>query len=170
MTEDSTLLDVDQAAARLGVSTLRIRQMILEGRLDGVRDNRGHLRLRAPLEPRPRPTETGTHKQELAVELLLDEIMELRHALGEKQQSFDALSGIAARQQAALERALALVERRGATPARMDELMEQRDRAVALADRALDMIDKSPAAPARLAKTNSLLDRVLRLLDRRERR
>ena len=170
MSEETELLDVDRAAARLGVSTLRIRQMILEGRLEGVRDNHGRLRLRAPIEVRPRPARPPEHKQELAVELLIDEIMELRQELADKQQAFERMTAVAERQQQALDKALTqLEEARKVATETVPALAAQRDRAAAAAARAMDMIEKSPAAPARMAETTSLLDRVLRLLSRRER-
>jgi excisionase family DNA binding protein len=74
-------LPIAEAARRLGVSTLRVRQYVAEGRLDAIRDNRGRLRVElGPDGPRaPRGAAVSP------AELLMEELIDLREDSAERR-------------------------------------------------------------------------------------
>jgi hypothetical protein len=131
-------LPITEAARRLGVSTLRVRQYVAEGRLDAILDNRG--RLRVELRPEgPRPPRGAAVSP---VDLLMDELIALQEQGAEREvqlerlgQLVQELSGLLGRTLDALEAAKgeAAEER-----ARSAALSEQTARALALAARAMD--------------------------------
>ena len=140
-------LSVPEAAERLGISTVRVRQYIRSGQLQGFRDNRGHWRVVPPLSSRERlAAEAGGELSEAdAVDLLVDEILELRDSLAERESRLARLDTLVERQQAALDRAVMLA----------DQLRGERDAA----------LDRAAAKEAESERLKALLDRTLAQLD-----
>jgi hypothetical protein len=132
----SPLLPLAEAARRLGVSTLRVRQYVAEGRLHGVRDNRGRLRVvlptAGPAEPRS-PAEP--------VPLLLDELLDLQEDAAErdaKLQRLERVTGELARRLGEALDALEAAQRMAsAERTRAETLARQTARALDAAERAL---------------------------------
>jgi excisionase family DNA binding protein len=135
-------LPVAEAARRLGVSSLRIRQYVAEGRLDAIRDNRG--RLRVELRPEgPRPPRASTAAP---AELLIEELLEIREDGAERDQQLQRLERLVGELSGMLGRALDALE------AEKDRAGEDRRRAERLRDQAaaaLDLAERAMAAARR---------------------
>lgn len=145
-------LSLDEAAALWGVSRLRLREALAAGILTAQRDNRGFWRVRNDGRPdfsgqRPAP--------EKLIEALFDEIEELGGSLEERRQEVDGLSAVAARQQALLERALALAE---GSPADVERLAALNERSQELAGRALASLESREQS---LRQMSGLMERAL---------
>ena len=99
-------LSVPDAAEKMGVSTLRIRQFIADGRLGAVKDNTGRWRVR--LTPSA-PETAGTYERQSIniVDLLLDEIIDLRHEEAMRTAEINRLKALVMRQNVVLEKAIA---------------------------------------------------------------
>jgi len=140
-------LSVREAAERLGISTVRVRQYVRAGQLQGFRDNRGHWRVVPPLSTREQlAAAAGSELSESdAVDLLVDEILELRDSLGEREDRLARLVTLVERQQTALDRSVALA----------DSLRDERDAALA----------RATASEREGARMKALLDRTLQRLD-----
>ena len=142
MLDQSAYLTVDEAAERLGISTIRLRLWIREKRVQAVVDNQGRWRVRLDADPSnvaPVPMSDPTQ----AVDVLIDEIMELRQALNESRQSAERLKILAGRQQEVLAQAIDRAETERAARAAAEE------RAVALDDRVKRALDIAEAALVR---------------------
>jgi excisionase family DNA binding protein len=168
-------LSVREAAERLGISTVRVRQYLRSGQLRGFRDNRGHWRVVPPLQSRERlAAEAGAELSESdAVDLLVDEILELRDTLNEREERLARLDTVVERQQSALDRAMSQVSElraeRDAALARASAGEAESERLRELLARTLERLED---ALARLAAEDSrhksalaTLDRALSLLD-----
>jgi hypothetical protein len=147
-------LSLDEAAARCGVSRLRIREAIAAGALRAQRDNRGFWRVCDDgggdlANVRVAPNQL--------LEIMFDEIEELTSALEERRQEVDRLATVAARQQALLDRALTIAE---AAPPQGDiqRLAALNERSHHLLDGALASLEQRDAA---LQQMNSLMQRAL---------
>lgn len=153
---DDRALSVAEAAERLGVSTLRVRQFVAEGRLVGLRDNTGRLRVIVPPDgPGPR-----RHAAEDAAELLLDEILELRHERSEAAVDTARLVALVERQQSLLDSAAATIE---AADRRALTHEGQTARALSLLERALAQAEAQRAA---LARNERAVDDMLKRIDK----
>jgi excisionase family DNA binding protein len=136
--ESEAALPVAEAARRLGVSTLRVRQYVAEGRLDALRDNRGRLLVRLDAAgvrpPQGVPTVSAT-------DLLMDELLELREDDAERAAQTERLTRMVGELSGLLGRALdALEQAKGeaaAERARATAFAEQTARALEVAERAL---------------------------------
>ena len=114
MTDDSSeaWLSLDEAAERLGVSRLRLREAIAANAIAARRDNRGFWRVslaggaRAAIS---RVKETRADPQQL-IELLFDEIEDLNALMSERAESEERMAALIERQQALLDRTLSLAE------------------------------------------------------------
>jgi hypothetical protein len=120
------------------VSTLRVRQYVAEGRLDAIRDNRG--RLRVDLGPHgPRPPRSAAVSP---VELLMEELIDLREDSAEREVQVERLEGLVGELSGLLGRALdalaAAKDEAAEDRAQALALGEQTSRALALAARAMD--------------------------------
>jgi len=144
MLDEMTYLTVDEAAQRLGVSTIRLRLWIREKRVEALLDNQGRWRVRLNVDPNtvaPVPLTGPTD----AIDVLIDEIMELRLAVADTKRTAERLEILAARQQQVLDRALARAEAE-----RAGRIAAER-RATALADQVGRSLDLAEAAMARAA-------------------
>lgn len=168
-------LSVSEAAERLGISTVRVRQYVRAGQLRGFRDNRGHWRIVPPLQSRERlAADAGAELSESdAVDLLVDEILELRDIAGEREERLTRLDALAGRQQSALDRAVKELNEvqaeRDAALARAKASESENERLNVLLTRTLERLEE---ALARLAADDTkhravlaTLDRALTLLD-----
>ena len=100
---EGAYLSVEEAAERLGVSTLRVRKFFAEGLIDALKDNSGRWRFMVP--------GTGLRHADSAspipvdpVDLLLDEIMDLRHEVVTRVADIDRLKALVVRQNQLLEK------------------------------------------------------------------
>lgn len=146
MLDSTSHLSVEEAAERLGVSSLRVRLWIREKRIAATLDNRGQWRVRLDGDPRDVPPTPVADPIE-AVDALIDEIMELRHTLAEQKQASQRLQILVERQQEVLEQAVARAEAervaRQDAEARSDGLERGLERALDLADAAVRLIEKA---------------------------
>lgn len=189
-------ISVREAAERLGISSVRVRHYLRVGRLAGFRDNRGHWRIATPLtsvdELRAGPTIDISAAD--AADLLVDEIIELKDLLAERDGQLARIGALVERQHVALDDAARIAGRerneRLAAEARIAQLSEGLARALAISDEALakasraeennarlksELAEKArdlSAVTARLAETEAqnkrlgaTLDRALKLLD-----
>lgn len=131
-------LPIAEAARRLGVSTLRVRQYVAEGRLDAIRDNRGRLRVElGPDGPRP-PRGAAVSP----VELLMEELIDLREDSAEREVQVERLERLVGELSGLLGRALDALatakDEAAEDRAQAAAVGEQTRRALALAARAMD--------------------------------
>lgn len=150
-------LSLDEAAARLRVSRLRLREAIAAGALRAQRDNRGLWRVLVEDGYDARDLASVRAAPEQLVETLFDEIEELTGALDERRAENERLGAVAARSQALLERALALAESPGA-PADVVRLAALNERSQALVERTLASLEQRDGA---LQQMTGLMDRAL---------
>jgi hypothetical protein len=153
-------LSLDEAAKRLGVSRLRVREAIAAQAVAARRDNHGFWRVSlaggtdASIR---RMGERGVDPQQL-VELLFDEIEELNGLLAERAVNEERMAALLARQQSLIERAMALVERPsepGLDPARVIELNERSQQIIEQA------LAKLEGRDSELSRLTGLMDRAL---------
>jgi hypothetical protein len=180
-------LPLAEAAARLGVSRLKLRQAIARGAIPARRDNEG--RWRADLSAAPADLSSARPAApEALIEALFDEIEELSAERAEAEAVRDRLAGLVAAQAAALERAVAAAEAQAAEAARLgavaggalaaaeaaadraEAMQSAADRAMALAERASAALAAAQAEAARLEagmqEKSAALEGQARLLDR----
>lgn len=153
-------VSVAEAAARLGLSTLKVRAHLHAGHLSGFRDNRGHWHVR--LDVAALPTLTGAADDRQIIDLLLEEVLELRDQSAGQEETIARLAALVEKQQAMLERALAA--REAARPD--DALQPALTRALALAEQALTRAEAERArAEQRIRARDVLLERALGLME-----
>jgi chromosome segregation ATPase len=180
-------LPLAEAAARLGVSRLKLRDAIARGLIPARRDNEG--RWRADMTAALVDMTAGSPAApEALIEALFDEIEELTAERAEAEADRDRLADLLAAQADALERALAAAEAKAGDAARLravtdgalaaaetaaaraEALQATADRALALADRAGSALAAAQADNARLqdglSEKTAALDGQARLLDR----
>lgn len=153
-THDS-FLPLAEAAARLGISRLKLREIIAKGLLPARRDNQGWLRVdltAAPADLAARAANLPAAPEAL-MSALFDEIEELSADLDSSRAQSDRLAGVLQTQGAALDRAVAALESRTA----------ERDGFAAVAARALSVAEE---AEGRATALGSVTDRALSALDR----
>lgn len=151
----TSFLPLGEAAARLGVSRLKLREAVAKGLLPSRRDNEGRIRVDLDAAPGDLPgavAETGAEPAAL-MEALFDEIEELSAERDEARAATDRLSRLAGLQGEALERATEALE--AATT--------ERDRLAELAGRALTAAEKAELRAAKLGETT---ERSMGLLER----
>jgi excisionase family DNA binding protein len=162
MTDDSgdAWLSLDEAAERLAVSRLRLREAIAANALAARRDNRGFWRISlaegADVAMR-RIGETRADPQQL-VELLFDEIEDLNALMGERAANEERMAALIERQQALLDRALSLAELPTETGLDAERVAALNDRSQQLIEQTLGKIE---ARDAELSKLTGLMDRAL---------
>ena len=142
MLDQTSYLSVDEAAERLGISTIRLRLWIREKRVPAVLDNQGRWRVRLDADPSnvaPVPMSDPTQ----AVDVLIDEIMELRQALNETRQTAERLQILAGRQQEVLAQAIDRAE------AERTARVAAEEHGAALDERVRRALDLAEAALAR---------------------
>jgi excisionase family DNA binding protein len=155
-------LSLGQAAERLGVNRMRVREAIAAGVIGARRDNRGFWRvsLAADVDVKERMREIRLNPEAL-VELLFDEIEELNADLAERDSSLERLHAVAARQQDMLARALNLAQKSENPRDSKDQ-----DRLADLNERSLRLLEtavgKLADRDADIAKLTSLLDRAFK--------
>jgi hypothetical protein len=156
-------LSLDQAAARLGVNRMRVREAIAAAVIGARRDNRGFWRVSLAADVgdvKERMREIRMNPEAL-VELLFDEIEELNADLAERDSSLERLHAVVARQQGMVARALALAEK-----SENPEDSKDQDRLADINERSLRLLEttvgKLADRDADVAKLTSLLDRAFK--------
>jgi len=159
---NETWLTLDEAAARLVVSRLRLREAIAAGLLKGRRDNRGfwHVLLAGEAVEMAGKIQAARAPPEALVELLFDEIDEMNLHIAERDASLERLNSVAARQQEMLARALSVAETPAPAETRLDgaRLAALNERSSALIETALD---KLAGRDGDIAKLTEIIDRAL---------
>jgi len=155
-------LSLDDAAGRLGVSRLRLREAIAARAIEARRDNRGFWRVSLAADEaaaRRRISHARVDPSQL-VELLFDEIEEMSALLGERDAHVARMSRLVVRQQDLLDRALLLAESpSAATPAiDAERVARLHERSEALIEQTLS---KLRGRDAELTKMTSLMGRAL---------
>jgi len=171
-------ISVREAAERLGISSVRVRHYLRVGRLAGFRDNRGHWRISTPLtsvdELRAGPTIDISAAD--AADLLVDEIIELKDILAERDGQLARMGALLERQQGALEDAARIAGKerteRRAAEARIAQLSDALSRALAVSEEALTKAaraeDMNAALRADLSHTSNELARTVERLNQAE--
>jgi hypothetical protein len=160
MTDNSgdAWLSLDEAAERLGVSRLRVREAIAAQAIAARRDNHGFWRVslsdEAAVSMR-RMGGTRVDPQQL-VELLFDEIEELNGLMAERAVNEERMAALLVRQQSLMERAMALAEQ--PTEPDLDAA-----RVIKLNERSQQLIEQTLA---KLEGRDSELSRLTGLMDR----
>lgn len=155
-------LSLDDAAARIGLSRLRMREAIAAGLIEARRDNQGSWRV--SLGDDSTQTKARLEAARIApgalVDLLFDEIEDAALTLAERDATIERLNALAARQQAIIERALALAEAPAAAEAGVvrERLAGLNDRSIRLIETALERL---VARDGDVSKLTGLLDRAL---------
>jgi excisionase family DNA binding protein len=162
MTDDSSeaWLSLDEAAERLGVSRLRLREAIAANAIAARRDNRGFWRVSLAEGARAaisRVQETRADPRQL-IELLFDEIEDLNALMRERAASEERMAALIERQQVLLERALSLAERPIEPGLDAERVASLHDRSQRLIERTLGKIE---ASDAELTRLTGLMDRAL---------
>ena len=154
---DETWLSLEEAARRVGVSRMRMREAIAAGLCGARRDNRGLWRvaLGADLPALKTRIETASVAPDALVELLFDEIEENSLRLAERDASLERMSSLVERQQAIIARALALAE--AGLPVEPHRIAAVNDRATALIETAFQ---KLSSRDNEVFKLTGLLDRA----------
>lgn len=149
-----THLTVDEAAARLGVSRLRVREAAARGMLPSRRDNAGHLRIDLP--DRGALLSGGADLEPGAImAFLFDDIEELEATLADRDATIARLADLLDRQDVALARSGAALDAADGREARMSDLLE---RALTHLEGQGRMTDVTEAALTRLEQTTARLD------------
>ncbi|NCO85761.1 MAG: hypothetical protein GW886_03930 [Rhodobacterales bacterium] len=149
---NDSFLPLAEAAARLGISRLKLREAIAKGAVPARRDNEGRWRVDLATLPAEDPT-PGTATPEALMGALFDEIEELSADLEDATALTARLTALAGAQGDALDRVTAALE---ATVAERDRLGDLAGRALAAADE----------AEARASALQATADRAIGLLDR----
>ncbi|MEM7567892.1 MAG: hypothetical protein AAF321_11740 [Pseudomonadota bacterium] len=133
--EGRHFLSVGEAAQRLGLNRLKVREAVARGVLEGRRDNRGHLRVDLPINPdtiAPKLAKAPPLTSAALLDGLFDEIEELRETLRERDAEGEAAAQLIARQSDTLAKALDRLE---SSRGEVTELKALLDKAFALLDR-----------------------------------
>jgi excisionase family DNA binding protein len=148
-------LTLAEAAERLGISRIKLREGIAKGVIAARRDNEGHWRVDLAALPGDlrRAVAGVTADPADLIGTLFDEIEELGADLARAQETTERLTALAGMQAEMLDRLTGLVEARTA----------ERDRLGEIADQALAAAEEAGSRAAHLQAT---ADRALGLLDR----
>jgi hypothetical protein len=162
MTDESsdTWLSLDEAAERVGVSRVRLREAIAAKAIVARRDNRGFWRVSLPGgadAAKRRLGETRANPEQL-VEVLFDEIEDLNAQMAERSANEERMAALIERQQGLLERTLAIAEKPGGSGLDAERVAALTDRSQQLIERTLVTIE---AREGELAKLTGLMDRAL---------
>jgi excisionase family DNA binding protein len=150
-----SFLTLAEAAERLGVSRLKLREGIAKGVIAARRDNEGRWRVdlqAVPGDIRRAVAAVPADPADL-MSALFDEIEELGHDLAQSQEATERLAALAGSQADLIDRMTGLIEAR----------TEERDRLGQIAGRAIAAAEEAEARAARLQATT---DRAIGLLDR----
>ena len=162
MTDESSdaWLSLDEAALRLGVSRIRLREAIAADAVSARRDNRGFWRVSltegAGAAIR-RIRETPADPSKL-IELLFDEIEDLNALLDDRTASEALMAALIERQQILLDRALSLAEKPAASGRDAERVAALQDRSQLLIEQTLGKIE---ARDAEVSRLTGLMDRAL---------
>lgn len=159
-TSNDAWLSLDEAAERLGVSRLRVREAIAAKAIAARRDNHGFWRVSLPdgaAGVKRRMNETRPDPQQL-IEMLFDEIEELNGLMAERAANQERMSALVVRQQSALERAISLAERSADPGLDVEQMVTLNDRSQKLIEQTLARLE---AQNTDLSKLTGLLDRAL---------
>jgi hypothetical protein len=156
-----TWISLDEAARRLGVSRLRLREAIAAGALTARRDNHGFWRVSFGDEASAmRRIATARAQPHELVELLFDEIEEMTTRLSERDEDVAGLMRVVERQQALLDRALRRAEEENSA-----DMLASAERLAALQERSHTLIGRAKseleARDVEVAKVTGLLDRAM---------
>ena len=172
-------LTVEEAAGRLGVSRLRVREAAARGLLASRRDNEGHLRIDLPDLPRLAPDKGDGLQPDAIMAFLFDDIEELEAALADRDVAITRLTDLLDRQDSALTRAALALEASEAREARMAGLLDRalthldgQERLAGVADAALtkleDTAERLDLSLAQTEKLDALLTRAMAMAEQGE--
>lgn len=160
-THSDTWLSLDEAARRVGVSRMRMREAIAVGLCDARKDNHGVWRvaLGAGIARLKTRIEQARVAPDALIDLLFDEIEEVNFLLADRDANIERMSVIVARQQEIIARTLTLAETRqtGEAGGDMDRVSAANDRSVRLIEAAFA---KLSARDNEVFKLTGMLDRA----------
>lgn len=166
------ILTVAEAAGRLDLSEVRVRTLLQTGALGGARDNQGRWMVHLPPGGPPISAGVDTHVEaDDAIEILLDQIVEMREADRLHSNELARQTALIERQQVALDRALALLEDANSRTKRLEITVE---RAHTVAERGLHQLETAvaelKASEKRSLRTADILGRAVDLIAKLGRR
>ncbi|MEM1316214.1 MAG: hypothetical protein AAGI51_16785 [Pseudomonadota bacterium] len=183
--EKSDWLPLAEAAARLGVSRLKLREAVAKGLIPARADNQGRRRVDLSAAPDDiAAAAAGVVADPAAlVAALFDEIEELQTELDDRTATVARFADLAGRQQDALEAAAAALERSQSETARLAGLLDRAlDLAAAVehrpddpvAGRALALLEETTSAledsRAEAQRLSGLVAKAVELADRASQR
>jgi hypothetical protein len=154
---------VAEAAARLGISTLRVRHRLRTGSLKGFRDNRGHWQVR--VDGPNMPGNEQPLDRDALIDMLVEELLEAKDRADEQAGAIKRLHAIIVRQQELLDRAVARLEAPSAgqaDPRSADKLTKALDRALAMLETSLA---RQEELTVRADRFRAMMERSLALLE-----
>ncbi|HEY5208202.1 MAG TPA: hypothetical protein VIJ42_02035 [Stellaceae bacterium] len=156
-------IGVAEAAARLGISTLRVRHRLRTGALKGFRDNRGHWQVRID-GGEPAGGDQPLNRDALA-DMLVEELLEAKDRIDDQDVAIKRLHALVARQQDLLDRTVARLEVTARPPTGGDggKLKQTLDRALAMLEAAFT---RQEELTARAERFRAMMDRSLALLEK----
>lgn len=159
---NTAFLTVDEAAARLGTSRLRVREAVARGLLASRRDNEGRLRVDLPDSLRLPTDAVSDLAPDDIVTFLFDDIEELEVQLGERDAQITRLITLVEGQDAALgESDAKLTEARAA----LEKVEAQNTKMSQMLDQALAHLEAGAAeARDKTTKLTDVSDRALQAL------
>ena len=155
-------LPVAEAAERLGVPRLKVREAAARKLIPSRRDNQNKLRLDLSGTSLPdlrKAKSDGDTPPEMLMDLLFDEIEELHADLADAAAERSALRDLVGRQADALDRAAERMERDAGQKARLSSLLE----------RALNHLEAGAAATDVTADRTTTIERLEKEIAERER-
>ncbi|HEX9170711.1 MAG TPA: hypothetical protein VF886_17590 [Roseiarcus sp.] len=158
--ESSEWLSLDEAARRLGLSRIRLREAIAADAISARRDNRGFWRVSLPEGARVamrRISETQVDPSKL-LELLFDEIEDLNALLDDHTANEARMAALIERQQILLGRALSLAEKPPASGLDAERVAALQDRSQRFIEQTLGKIE---ARDAEVSRLTGLMNRAL---------
>lgn len=162
MTDESSdaWLSLDEAARRLGVSRIRLREAIANDAISARRDNRGFWRVSLPEGAAATMGRIGEKRADPSrlIELLFDEIEDLNALLNDHTDGEARMAALIERQQAMLDRALSFAERPATSAQEIERIAALHDRSQRLIEQTLDKIE---ARDAEVSRLTDLMDRAL---------
>lgn len=178
-------LTVGEAAKKLGVSRIKLREAVALGRIPGRRDNEGSLRVDLSKISGVRAkgavlNGTTSIPPEEILDLLFDEVEESQQNLDSSDARIEALSDLVLRQGEALDHADAALTDAKANEEKLSTLLDKSfvlleiqtassEKLRDVSDRAFDMLDDSgdrlEASLAQASQFEKLLERAMMLVE-----
>ena len=178
--QDKTFLTVAEAAERLGMSRLRVREAVAMSLIKSRRDNEGRLRIDLPDVKALTQGAATDLEPDAIIEFLFDDIEELETEIDAREAQITRLTALLKAQDDALERSDQVLTEAQNDKARLADLLDRaflqleaagdREKALQrLSERGLETLEaavqSAEAEAAKAARLHGLLDRAMALAE-----